>query len=103
MTDQLSLFRGPLKLVKAKAVYSTGDLRLYIRGAGSVKVQIKGGEMTLLNVLYIPDLSVNLLSGSALCDSGLSGSFNKKALYMHAKDSSLVLKAVRQNGIYIIN
>ena len=103
MTDQLSLFKGPLKPVKARTVRGAGDSKLDIKGAGSVRIQTKGGEMTLSNVLYVPDLGVSLLSGSSLCDSGLLGSFNKRALYMRAKDGSLVLKAVRRNGIYMVN
>ena len=59
--------------------------------------------MNLSNVLYVPDLGVNLLSGAALCNMGLQGSFDKQALYMHDKKGSLVLKAVKQNGIYIVN
>jgi hypothetical protein len=51
--------------------------------------------MNLLNVLYVPDLGVNLLFGAALCNMGLRGNFNKRALYMHDKNNSLILKAVK--------
>jgi hypothetical protein len=59
--------------------------------------------INLSNVLYVSDLGVNLLSGAALCKKGLRGSFNKHALYMHDRKGSLVLKAVKQGGIYIVN
>ena len=103
MTDQLHLFRGPLKKVGKKSVQVGGNARLRIEGAGQVQVQTKGGVMNLSNVLYVPDLGVNLLSGAALCNMGLQGSFDKRALYMHDKKGSLILKAVKQNGIYIVN
>lgn len=103
MTDQLHLFRGPLKMVGNKSVQVGGNTRLRIEGAGQVQVQTKGGVMNLSNVLYVPDLGVNLLSGAALCNMGLQGSFDKRALYMHDKNGSLILKAVKQNGIYIVN
>ena len=51
--------------------------------------------MNLSNVLYVPDLGVNLLSGAALCNMGLQGSFDKQALYIHNKKGSLVLKAIK--------
>ena len=51
--------------------------------------------MNLLNVLYIPDLGVNLLSGAVLYNIGLQGSFDKQALYIYNKKGSLVLKAVK--------
>jgi hypothetical protein len=59
--------------------------------------------MNLLNILYVPDLSVNLLSGNALCEKGLHNSFNKLALYMHDKKGRLILKTIKQGGIYIVN
>jgi hypothetical protein len=59
--------------------------------------------MNLLNVLYVFDLSVNLLSGNALCEKELHGSFDKLTLYMHDKKGRLILKTVKQGGIYIVN
>jgi hypothetical protein len=59
--------------------------------------------MTLSNVLYIPGLGINLLSKSALYKAGLYENFNKGVIYMRANNSSLVLKAVKRNNIYIIN
>jgi hypothetical protein len=59
--------------------------------------------MTLLNILYIPGLGTNLLSRDTLYKASLYRSFNKRAIYMRADNSSLVLKTVKQNNIYIIN
>ena len=59
--------------------------------------------INLLNILYIPNLGVNLLSRNTLYEKGLQGSFNKQALYIYNKKGNLVLKAVKQGGIYIIN
>jgi hypothetical protein len=59
--------------------------------------------MTLLNILYVSGLGTNLLSRGALYKAGLYGSFNKSVIYIRADNSSLVLKAVKRDGIYIIN
>jgi hypothetical protein len=59
--------------------------------------------MTLLNILYILGLSTNLLSRSILYKASLYGSFNKGAIYIRADDSSLILKAIKRDSIYIIN
>jgi hypothetical protein len=59
--------------------------------------------MTLLNILYIPGLSINLLSGGALYKAGLHENFNKGVIYIRADNSSLILKAVKRDNIYIIN
>jgi hypothetical protein len=104
MIDQLSFFRGTLKKkARSSSVLGVGRIRLRIKGVNKVRIQTEGGEMTLLNVLYIPGLGINLLSGDALCEAGLHGSFNKGAIYMRADDGSLILKAVKRDGIYIVN
>jgi hypothetical protein len=59
--------------------------------------------MNLLNIFYVFDLSVNLLSRNALYKKGFHDSFNKLALYMHDKKDRLILKTVKQGGIYIVN
>jgi hypothetical protein len=51
--------------------------------------------MNLLNVLYIPNLGVNLLFKTTLCEKSLWGSFNKLSLYIHNKKGSLILKAIK--------
>ena len=71
MTDQLHLFRGSLKKIEKKSVQVGGNARLRIEGAGQVQVQTNGGVMNLSNVLYVPDLGVNLLSGAVLYNIGL--------------------------------
>jgi hypothetical protein len=59
--------------------------------------------MTLLNVLYVPGLGTNLLFKGTLYKAGLYKSFNKRVIYIRADNSSLVLKAIKQDNIYIIN
>jgi hypothetical protein len=104
MTDQLSLFRGTLKKkARSSSILDIGGIRLRIEGVSEVRIQTEGGEMTLLNVLYIPGLGTNLLSEGALYKAGLHRSFDKGTMYMRAEDGSLVLKTVKRDSIYIIN
>jgi hypothetical protein len=51
--------------------------------------------MNLLNILYVLNLGVNLLSNAILCNIGLRGNFNKRALYIHDKNNSLILKVIK--------
>jgi hypothetical protein len=46
---------------------------------------------------------VNLLSGTALCNKGLRGGFDRHALHMYDRKNRPVLKAVKHDGIYIVN
>jgi hypothetical protein len=51
--------------------------------------------MNLLNIFYVSDLSVNLLSRNILYKKGFYGSFNKLVLYMYNKKGRLILKTVK--------
>jgi hypothetical protein len=59
--------------------------------------------MTLLNILYIPGFNTNLLFKGILYKVNLYKSFNKSIIYIRADNSSLVLKAIKRDNIYIIN
>jgi DNA-directed RNA polymerase subunit L len=80
-----------------------GRIKLRIESVSKVRIQIEEEEITLLNVLYIPGLGTNLLSRGALYKADLYRSFDKGAIYIRADNSSLVLKAIKRDSIYIIN
>ena len=57
----------------------------------------------MTEVLYIPNLGVNLLSGKRFTKYGLKGSFNNNGLYMHIKQGVKVLRAPARGGIYVVD
>ena len=61
-----------------------------------------GNEALLVNVLYIPLLGVNLLSGRKLCQRGLIGYFNKHYLWLDDKQGNRVIQAKEYRGVYIV-
>ena len=66
-------------------------------------MRVNNGECRLTDVLYVPDLGVNLLSGRRFTRCGFRGSFNNDGLYMHTKKGIEVLRAPAHGGIYIVN
>jgi uncharacterized membrane protein len=58
----------------------------------------------LLDVLYVPDLGINLLLGQKVCKKGFKVSFNATKLYFKHKVSSKekVIQVYLTNRIYII-
>jgi hypothetical protein len=82
MTNQLSLFREPLRKMKERVIYNVGDFKLQIKRVDNIKIHIKEGIIRLLNVLYISNLDVNLLFRTSLYNARLIRSFNKKTLYI---------------------
>lgn len=102
MTDQLHLFRSPLKQIKRRAI-RVGGGKLYTNEMGTVELHAKdGGSVLLSDVLYVPTLGVNLLSGRKMCAEGLKGSFNDKAMYFKL-GKKRVIKAKESGGVYIVS
>ena len=77
MTDQLNLFRGPLKNVKRTTI-QVGGGKMYSSHRGAAEVKCKDGSSAVIrNTLYVPNLGVSLLSAKRLCLDGMKGSFDQ--------------------------
>jgi hypothetical protein len=62
----------------------TGGGRLDITGVGTVKlIDAQHSRINLVNVLYVPELTVNLLSARALCSHGMKGYLTEHGITFH--------------------
>ena len=61
-----------------------------------------GNEALLVNILYVPLLGVNLLSGRKLCQRGLIRHFNERHLWLDDKQGKRVIQAKEYRGVYIV-
>ncbi|KAK0598489.1 hypothetical protein LWI29_035151 [Acer saccharum] len=71
-----------------------------LAGVGSIVTH----NISLSNVYHIPNLTLNLVSVSQLCDSGYSVSFS--SIYCHVQDpqsQKLIGTGHRQGGLYILD
>jgi hypothetical protein len=101
MSDQRNLFSS-LKRTPRRTI-SVGGGFLYSEHRGSVKVVCKDGTaMILKNVLFVPNLGINLLSGRRLCEAGLRGSFSANSMQFLSGDQP-VITAEMTNGLYIVS
>ena len=66
MTDNLQLFRGPLKPIRRRVI-KVGGGRLCSDKCGLACVRDKKGRTRLITALYVPCLGVDLLSVRRLC------------------------------------
>ena len=66
MTDQPCLFRGPLISIPRRTIRVRGG-KLYSNQIGVVEMRAESGSMLLDKVLFVPRLSVNLLSTRKIC------------------------------------
>ena len=77
--------------------------KLQSEGYGKLLIKNKGIETTLSNVLWIPGLSVNLVSVSALARRGATTKFYEDTAKVW-KDGNVVLSATKdRDGLYIID
>lgn len=75
------------------------DSSMHCPGQGDVALST---DLKLSNVLHCPDVALNLLSVSQLCDRGLIVRFDKEHAIVHkkGKPNDVVLRAHREDGLY---
>ena len=87
-----------------RRVIKVGGGRLYADQCRTAVLRApNSNEALLVNVLYIPLLGVNLLSGRKLCQRGLIGHFNKHYLWLDDKQGNRVIQAKEYGGVYIVS
>ncbi|KAI0996426.1 hypothetical protein K3495_g11756 [Podosphaera aphanis] len=103
MTDNSSLFRESQIPLSRRRRIQVGGGELHTDFKGTVELRPPGVEYILLSdVLYVPNLDVNLLSGRHVCQKGLVGSFNDKSMYFSLKEK-IVVTATLSGGVYIVS
>ena len=103
MTDQISLFRGPLRVIKRRWVKVGGGF-LFSENVGMAAVQDGHGNEIILESLYVPKLGVNLVSGRKLCfDFQVHGVMWDHIFYFLDQNEQPVLEANVEGGIYVIS
>jgi hypothetical protein len=97
MSDQPLLFRNFERI--NKRIIKVGGGVMYCNHKGTVDVVCKdGSKMTLANVLYIPGLGVNLLSGRRICEAGLTGQFTKSHMYFKCGKNKIITAIMQDLG-----
>ena len=102
MTDQISLFRGPLTVIKRRWVKVGGGF-LSFENVGMAAVQDGHGGEIMLEVFYVPKLGVNLVSCRKLClEFQVHGVMWDDAFYFLDQNEQLILQAEVEGGVYVI-
>lgn len=70
-------------------------------GIGDVKLSLPGGEIKASDVLYVPGLTSNLLSVSAMVDKDFEVRFKKNACYVLDQKEEVVMTAPRVGNLFI--
>jgi hypothetical protein len=82
---------------------SCASSQLFADWIGTAELRVKGsGSILISNVLYVPNLGVNLLSSKKLCSKGLifTGDDKKMAFW---RDQDKLLEASVKGGVYILS
>ncbi|RFU24808.1 hypothetical protein B7463_g11534, partial [Scytalidium lignicola] len=78
-----------------------GEMFAEYKGLAKLKCD-NGSSMLLQDVLYVPDLGVNLLFARRLCQAGLKSSFNTIKMYFMNSNKKIVI-VIMKNGLYIVS
>lgn len=81
-----------------------GDSRIKIKGKGSIKFILKGGDKKVLsNVYYIPGLRSNIVSLGQTTEAGCKVSMKEDVLKLLDRSGQLMIKCTRsKNRLYIV-
>jgi len=78
-------------IIKASGI---GDIELYFNNSNLIK---------LSNVLYIPELGVNLLSLNLITSKGFKLSFNKDNIYIYTPNNKIIAKGKYENKVSVFS
>lgn len=98
MCSNKKLFSS-LKKHSQKVFMASGD-NVETSGIGHVTLKSEYTEITLTNVLYVPDLNSNFLSVSKIINNGFCVKFTDNKAFVNSKENKLIFVACLQNGIY---
>jgi transposase InsO family protein len=81
--------------------------KLDVRGIGKVVVKFSDDkdvphDVTLQNVLFVPDMAANLISVSALFDAGASVIFSATQCTIKGKSGKIITSAQRRGNMYVV-
>lgn len=76
--------------------------QVQVHGIGNGNFTFNDGDITVSNVLHVPDLAVNLLSISQIAKNGNEIVFNSDGCTVFNSDGKMVLFSKETNGIYKI-
>lgn len=106
MTYQKNLFKT-IKSVTRKLSFATDEISAEIKGTGTVPIVTQCGSLTtttnLMDTLYVPSLSTNLLSVSKMTNAGCSVVFSKnKAVVNSPKIGTTIVAEKESDGLYYV-
>lgn len=73
-----------------------------IEGKGDVKVFKNNSVVNLLDTLYVPDLTSNLLSVNKITEKGFTVIFDQNKALVTNSENEVTLKATKRNGLYLV-
>jgi hypothetical protein len=101
MAYQPSCFRSLLTPIKRRPIQVRGGV-LYAREKGTAVLTCEDGfTIKLSDVLFVPDLGINLLSARRLCQAGLKGNFNSRKMFFKRGEKTII-EAIMSQGLYIV-
>jgi len=96
-----------IKPYKSSKIVTADNAKLKVEGIGDVKIKIKDKDgiqtITAKNVLYVPEITANLLSVSQMTKKNLTINFNKKGCTIYDEDMLPLATAKLRDEVYYLN
>ncbi|XPS72906.1 hypothetical protein M3J07_005050 [Ascochyta lentis] len=94
-----------LKPTSTSIKWGNTNSSIKAQGIGDVKLEFSSTKqlVRLTNVLYVPELGVNLLSLGLITSKGFSLSFNKDSCYINKPNNSVLAKGHYKDGVSVFS
>lgn len=99
MTPNVSLLSN-CKRTTINEILTANDEQMLVKCSGDAKLSLNAEEVSVNNVMYVPDLSANLLSVSQMVRAGNSLVFDKTGCTVYDKDNISFAHCKPINGVY---
>jgi hypothetical protein len=74
-----------------------------IKGSGDIKLTVsRNNTVRLMNALYVPTLSTNLISVARVTEKGFNATFRRNDAIISDKEGNIIIKAKKTNGLYYV-
>lgn len=81
-------------------IITANNSKMKVHGVGKTNLFLNGEKIEVDKVLYVPDLSCNLLSVNQLLQKGNRVNFNKDFCSIYASDNTLITRCKSTDGVY---
>lgn len=91
-----------IKPTQISQIFTASNEKMVVTGSGDSKLTVKDNKLDIKSVLYVPDLSTNLLSVAQMVENGNRVVFDQKGCSIYNAQNQMIVNVKPKGGTYKI-